>query len=89
MKYTPTTDDIRGMVINYQWQRSKDASEVRLPAELTAFASGLFDRWLANHDREVKAQVLEEAANDGEIQDNRPWVEWWLRTRAQQLKEQQ
>lgn len=46
-----------------------------------------FDRWVAEHDRLVGAATLREAASDPEIQDNRPWVEWWLRTRAQQLLE--
>lgn len=52
-----------------------------------------FDRWLAEHDREVKAQALQEAADRLEALD-KPWESplyestiLWLRASAQQLKE--
>lgn len=36
-------------------------------------------------EAEVKVEALREAAEDSEIQDNRPWVHWWLNTRADQI----
>jgi hypothetical protein len=72
--YTPTTDEVKACA-------ESDNPYGELP-------EGQFDRWYAEEIRKAKAQALEEAANDGEIQDNRPWVEWWLRKRAKQIKDQ-
>ena len=50
MTYTPTTDEVRD-----EWIESGQGSPtVRL------HAGAAFDRWLAAHDREVRAQSLRE-----------------------------
>lgn len=66
--------------------------------EARAIGAKEFNRWLAEHDRQVKAQALEEAADDvwaqfgptvmgpGDLDD--VYFPEWLRARAQQLKEE-
>lgn len=81
-EYTPTTEEVRGGYAYDGWLHKP--VQVRLNG---------FDRWLEAHDREVKAQALQEAADRLEALD-KPWESplyestiLWLRASAQQLKE--
>lgn len=77
MTYTPTTEQVR------------EDYATRMAPHLDDTRRKQFQRWLEGHDREIKAQALEEAADhiteiDGRKDDK---AAQWLRTRAQQLKE--
>ena len=61
-EYTPTTDEVRA---EYVQNRA-----IRVPTT-TAVASE-FDRWLAAHDREVKAEAFDEGWVDRANRE--PWV---------------
>ena len=84
MTYTPTTDDVRD-----EWIESGQGSPtVRL------HAGAAFDRWLAAHDRDVRAQALREAAD---VLDRQPAKAKhglpmmlradWLRDRANRIEQ--
>ncbi|WP_019148799.1 hypothetical protein [Timonella senegalensis] len=90
MNYTPTTKQVR------EWYTHRNGEGFY--AKRLRSRAQEFDRWLAEHDREVKAQALEEAADDvwaqfgptvmgpGDLDD--VYFPEWLRARAQQLKEE-
>lgn len=94
MTYTPTTEEVRE-----GYAESGLEEKTYLEQEHTRKLNlAEFDRWLEAHDREVKAQALEEAADEWV---SRAWeanligvhkpsngtkVMHWLRDRAQQLK---
>lgn len=82
--YTPTTEEVR------DWYGHRNRATHQPVGEfykiMLTGAVAEFDRWLAAHDREVAANALRDAAEDGEIQDNRPWVHWWLTARADQIE---
>ena len=84
MTYTPTTDEVRD-----EWIESGQGSPtVRL------HAGAAFDRWLAAHDRDVRAQALREAAD---VLDRQPAKAKhglpmmlradWLRDRANRIEQ--
>ncbi|GAB3166945.1 hypothetical protein GCM10027059_26700 [Myceligenerans halotolerans] len=50
--YTPTTDEVRGAWVTARCTRDED-----IPGQVAEF-----DRWLAEHDREVAARALEATA---------------------------
>ena len=52
--YTPTTEDIR------RYFPSEPSTWVWLDSEWRPMDRELFDRWLAEHDREVKAEAWDE-----------------------------
>lgn len=79
---TPTTEEIKEA-----WNRRYDGEHTSAPRAEREKYDAEFDRWLANHDRLVAAATLRKAASDPEIQDNRPWVEWWLLNRINALEE--
>jgi|GEM_PF-6316542 len=88
MTYTPTTEDVR---------REYAGEPCLCGCYDDSFfaAEAAFDRWLEAHDREVKAQALEEAAELAEGQDGfeieiglANYIGSELRHRTQQLKEQ-
>ena len=54
--YTPTTDEVRDAYVDTGWAADGSLSDPRDPDE--------FDRWLAAHDAEVRAQALREAADE-------------------------
>lgn len=58
-EYTPTTDEVRD---DYQWGRHAcGCCAERLPEDLEAF-----DRWLAEHDRQVAERAWGEGFNAGQ-----------------------
>lgn len=67
-----------------------DALDVLLDQEVWVVEQLIRDR-----DAESRATLLRAggiaalrlAARDHEIQDNRPWVEWWLNNRADEISE--
>ena len=71
--YTPTTEDVRGAVVEYLagWV-TQEAAEAD------------FDRWLAQHEAKVKADVLRETA-DRPIPDGVMNVKAWLRDHAARI----
>ena len=79
--YAPSMDEIRaGWVMYSTWKRVPTCGRVQAEAE--------FDRWLAEHDREVAVasakQALEDAADDwhAEHEGTRPVPYIWLVRRA-------
>ena len=66
--YTLTTDDVRN---NHR---------AGIPSSQFSKSDGLFDRWLAAHDAEVAAKVLDEVAADVEsskpVQDGSELRQW-------------
>lgn len=86
MTYTPTTEQVRDAWTD---QRCMDLDGDHAEGCSSGKA---FDRWLTEHDQQVKAQALEEAADrmdaDPEFRDPLRLKSQWLRDRAQQLKEE-
>lgn len=91
--YTPTAEEVR-QDFAYPWEGFKQDKQGRLEA---------FDRWLAEHDRQIKSEALEEAAEflsregvlwhgDSGVTVREGWnhvkLTDWLRDRAQQLTEE-
>lgn len=86
-EYTPTTSWVRIMV-GYAAATAVDRT---LPIEV-ARVEGYqwFDRWLAAHDAEVRAEALEEVANEWADKNGMSWLSMqarWLRTRAAEIRE--
>ncbi len=87
-EYTPTTVEVRHA---YGDARCADADD---PAHANGCPQDAeFDRWLAEHDRQVKAEALREAADSyvlGHIayMGFQPgYTQKWLRARADALEE--
>lgn len=74
MTFTPTTESIKAYYAPGQSPHQDQRAEA-------------FDRWLEAHDLEVKAQALEEAAEESRQVPFSGPMRGWLRDRAQQLKE--
>lgn len=55
-EFTPTTDEVREAVDEWVWSRRM------FRPELASSDVAEFDRWLAEHDREVAAKALTDAA---------------------------
>ena len=55
-EYTPTTDEVRENYVDATAHGYKDVSE----------AQDMFNRWLAAHDREIKAEAWDEGFNTSE-----------------------
>lgn len=88
--FTPTTGEVRGA-----WVAARCTRDEEIPGQVAEF-----DRWLAEHDREVAAQALEEAAGAWQRGDwayapryadpvkeriaNGQYVGEWLRARAKE-----
>lgn len=99
-EYTPTTYEMRGRAITGAALIVHRRDGVRI-SEAEEIAGVEFDRWLAEHDREVHAKALTDAAEDVEF---RPF-EWtrhgnptmrangeaeastWLEARAAEIRE--
>ena len=74
-EYTPSTMSIRDV-----WSFARAAGVYGVDPEQS---DAEFDRWLAEHDAEVRAAVLEEAANSYPGSPSHPTVKW-LRNRIAQ-----
>lgn len=62
--YTPTTERVRDLFTwAYAWRTKDDADDTDL-SKVRASNRAEFDRWLAEHDREVRAKAIEDAAAD-------------------------
>lgn len=89
-KYTPTTDGVRRTY--FLFRHAKDRALKQDPDNSDAIDE--FDRWLADHDREVAAKVLREAAERVEPLSGAPLptgpsrgqVADWLRDRAADIE---
>lgn len=80
-EYVPRTQDVRNCYVFAG--AGPDGSTVK-PARVLRHE---FDTWLAARiAREAAVRALREAADDPEVRDNRPWVEWWLRDRAERIE---
>lgn len=77
MTYTPTTEEMREWYV----RRDRTGRSSRKEYELE------FDAWLAQHDREVRAQALEDVADaidaDPAFRDPLRLRADWLRARAE------
>lgn len=58
--YTPNTEEIKEA-----WNRRYDGEHTSAPRAEREKYDAEFDRWLAEHDREVKAQARDEGYNAG------------------------
>ena len=94
-KCMPTTDDVRDVWVDRKvYHLPKSTRTVLVPT-----VQAEFDRWLETVRAEAKAEALNESAtelnrldSDVEMYDENlraTQVEWWLRDRANQYKENQ
>lgn len=61
-EYTPTTEDVREVYKSGAWLRADDQESAWKPEVYAPRYYAEFDRWLAQHDAEVRAQALRDAA---------------------------
>lgn len=85
-EYTPTTAQVRdGFAIDPIAEYHDPLTNHTEPGRRA------FDRWLAEHDREVAAEALDDAAdayyNNVSGSKSRPWARMFLRERAAIIRE--
>lgn len=97
-EYTPTTEQVRNnMALGVAFATFCEPAARDIDWPVVGFrpaAKADFDRWLAKHDAEVKAEALREAArelaydgSDSDFARERDSYRAWINARANQIKE--
>lgn len=100
--YTPSTDDLRAAYID--WESSPYSGNLDQPRASQQARAAEFDRWLAAHDAQVKAEALEGLASRqnemaGAMESDVEWtttghkvaalVAYWARNEADRIAKEQ